>query len=189
MFVVKNRKPKNIHEGGAEISALTKLVGVCAWAGVSLLSVWGSTAQAAEMLTADDASSWYAEGTIPVMVTLTDVSPVGATAEDIIYVSIQTRDIYRSLKGHGGIIRKLTPGTMQATFYVAEPGDYAVSVWHDRDNDMRFSMDESYNVLDSWGASGTPPENKAPTFDDVKVTIPNMGTSVTIDMINPVTPF
>ena len=28
----------------------------------------------------------------------------------------------------------------------------------------------------------------SPTFDDVKISIPNMGTSVTIDMINPTTP-
>jgi len=94
---------------------LTRLVGVCAWAGLALMSVWGTTAQADE--------SWYAPGTIPVTVTLTDVQPAGATADDVIYVSIQTRETFRSMKGHGGIIKALTPGTMEATFKVAEPGD------------------------------------------------------------------
>jgi len=91
------------------------------------------------------------------------------------------------MKGHGGTIKALTPGTMQATFKVAEPGDYAVSVWHDRDNDMRFSMDAEYKITDGWGASGTPPINRMPQFDDVKISIPNMGTSLEIEMINPTT--
>lgn len=165
-------------------AATARLVGVCAWGAIAILSVWGSVSHA------DDAASWYQKGDIPVTVTLTNVSPVGATtegmmAEDKIYVSIQTEDTYRSLKGHGGILTTLTPGTMEATFYVAEPGDYAVSVWHDRDNDMRFSMDENYNIQDGWGASGTPPVNAAPTFNDVKIDVPNIGTSLTVPMRNP----
>lgn len=186
MFV-SSKKSEMTETVETQAGALSQLVGVCAWAGIALLSVWGSASHAAEPSNTD-ATAWYQEGTIPVTVTLTDVSPVSAIAEDVIYVSIQTRETYRSLKGHGGILRTLTPGTMEATFYVAEPGDYAVSVWHDRDNDMRFSMDENYAILDGWGASGTPPTNDMPTFDDVKLAIPNMGTSVTIDMINPVTP-
>jgi len=159
---------------------LTKLVGVCTWAGLALMSVGGTSAHANE-------TSWYESGTIPVTVTLTDVQPAGATADDVIYVSIQTRETFRSMKGHGGTIKALTPGTMQATFKVAEPGDYAVSVWHDRDNDMRFSMDAEYKITDGWGASGTPPINRMPQFDDVKISIPNMGTSLEIEMINPTT--
>jgi hypothetical protein len=181
MFVYSKNETETVE---AKANALTKLVGVCAWAGISLLAVWGSASHAIEPA-AEDSTAWYQPGTIPVAVTLTDVSPVSAIAEDMIYVSIQTRETYRSLKGHGGILRTLTPGTMQATFHVAEPGEYAVSVWHDRDNDMRFSMDEKYNILDGWGASGTPPTDRMPGFDDVKITVPNMGTSVTVDMINP----
>ena len=86
------------------------------------------------------------------------------------------------------MIPKARTGEMTETYMVSEPGEYSVSVWHDRDNDGRFSMSDTYQVLDSWGASGTPPEGKEPTFDDVKITVPPMGTSVEIDMINPVTP-
>ncbi|MEP3653982.1 MAG: DUF2141 domain-containing protein [Litorimonas sp.] len=147
----------------------------------SLLLVSAMTSFAA------DAPGWKKTGDIPVTVTLTDVLPEGA-AGGTIYVSIQTREDYQSMKGFGGIIQKAELGEMTAKFTVDEPGEYSVSVWHDRDDDGRFSMDASYNVLDSWGASGTPPKGKAPTFDDVKMTVPSMGTSVTIDMINPVTP-
>ena len=136
---------------------------------------------------AADAPGWKKTGDIPVTVTLTDVLPEGAQGGTI-YVSIQTREDYRSMKGFGGIIQKAELGEMTAVYHVDEPGEYSVSIWHDRDDDGRFSMTETYEVLDSWGASGTPPENKSPTFDDVKITIPSMGTAVQIDMINPVTP-
>lgn len=149
--------------------------------GTSLLLVSAMTSIAA------DAPGWKKTGDIPVTVTLTDVVPEGA-AGGTIYVSIQTRKDYRSMKGFGGIIQKAKAGEMTATFNVDEPGEYSISIWHDRDDDGRFSMTETYEILDSWGASGTPPEGKEPTFDDVKMTIPSMGTSVSIDMINPVTP-
>lgn len=137
---------------------------------------------------AADAPGWKkTDGTIPVTVNLTDVLPEGASGGTI-YVSIQTRENYRSMKGFGGIIQSAEAGDMTRTFMVDEPGEYSVSIWHDRDDDGRFSMTETYEVLDSWGASGTPPEKASPTFDDVKVMIPSMGTSVTIDMINPVSP-
>ena len=149
--------------------------------GGSLLLVSAMTSFAA------DAPGWKKTGDIPITVTLTDVLPEGVQGGTI-YVSIQTREDYRSMKGFGGIIQKAELGDMTATFHVDAAGDYSVSVWHDRDDDGRFSMDASYNILDSWGASGTPPENREPTFDDVKVAIPNMGTGLTIDMINPRTP-
>lgn len=136
---------------------------------------------------AADAPAWKKTGDIPVTVTLTDVLPEGVSGGTI-YVSIQTRKDYRSMKGFGGIIQKAELGEMTATYHVDEPGEYSVSIWHDRDDDGRFSMDASYNVLDSWGASGTPPENKSPSFDDVKIAVPSMGTAIEIDMVNPTSP-
>ena len=158
-----------------------KTIGSVAIAG-SLLLVSAMTSFAA------DAPAWkITEGAIPVAVTLTDVMPEGVEGGPI-YVSIQTRENYRSLKGFGGVFKKAEAGEMHQTFTVDEPGEYSVSVWHDRDDDGRFSMSDTYEVLDSWGASGTLPEGKEPTFDDVKITVPPMGTAVEIDMINPVMP-
>ena len=168
MFV-RNEKPKF----GAALKA--------AVLGGSLLLVSAMTSFAA------DAPGWKKTGDIPVTVTLTDVLPEGLQGGTI-YVSIQTREDYRSMKGFGGIIQKAELGDMTATFHVDEPGDYSVSIWHDRDDDGRFSMDGSYKILDSWGASGTPPKDREPSFDDVKVAIPSMGTDLSIDMINPTTP-
>lgn len=158
----------------------TKTLAIAALAGSALL-VSAMTSFAA------DVPGWKKTGDIPLKVTLTDVLPEGA-AGGTIYVSIQTRDDYQSMKGFGGIIQKAERGEMTATYNVDEPGEYSVSIWHDRDDDGRFSMSDTYQILDSWGASGTPPTGRAPTFDDVKMTVPSMGTSVTIDMINPTTP-
>lgn len=131
---------------------------------------------------AADAPSWKVkDGTIPVTVTLQGITETKGP----IYVSIQTRENYRSMKGHGGIISEATLGDMTATFNVTEPGEYSVSVWHDLDDDGRFSMTETYKVLDGWGASGTPPENQSPTFDDVKVKVESFGATVPVAMKYP----
>jgi uncharacterized protein (DUF2141 family) len=147
----------------------------------SILLVGATTGFAA------DAPAWKKTGDIPVTVKLTDVLPEGVSGGTI-YVSIQTRQDYRSMKGFGGVIKHAEAGDMTRTYHVDEPGEYSVSIWHDRDDDGRFSMTETYQVLDSWGASGTPPENASPTFDDVKVSVPSMGTTLSIDMINPTSP-
>lgn len=120
-------------------------------------------------------------GTIPVTVTLDNVT----RTEGPIYISIQTRENYRSMKGFGGIIKQAKSGQMTATFNVDEPGEYSVSVWHDLDDDGRFSMTESFEVLDGWGASGTPPKNQSPTFDDVKVKVESFGAVVPVTMKYP----
>lgn len=160
---------------------LTQLVGVCAWAGIALMSVWATTASATEA-----GSDWKKlPGTIPVTLTINNVDPAAA-GNDPVYVSIQTRDEFRSLKGAGGVASAAKVGSMTETFHVSEPGDYAVSVWHDRDGDGRFSMSEDYTVIyDSYGASGNPPTDDMPSFDDVKISVPNIGTSLTVELRNP----
>lgn len=131
---------------------------------------------------AADAPDWKsAEGTIPVTVELSGIT----VTEGPIYVSIQKRDQYMGMKGHGGIIKMATPGHMTAVYKVAEPGDYAVSVWHDTNDDGIFSMDENYRILDGYGSSGTPPADSRPTFDDVKITVESFGSTVTVPMNYP----
>lgn len=163
------------------VSNLTKTLGVVSSA--LFISLVGATTGFADE---NSHSDWdIRSGNIPVTVKITNIDPA-PEGSDPIYVSIQTEEQYRSLKGAGGITPYAKTGNMEATFMVAEPGDYAVSVWHDRDGDGRFSMSDDYTlILDSYGSSGQTPENAMPTFDDVKVAVPNMGTSLTVEMINP----
>ncbi len=124
-------------------------------------------------------------GNVPVTVTITNLDPAPEGA-DPVYVSIQTEGEFQSMKGAGGITPHAKTGSMTATFLVKEPGEYAVSVWHDRDGDARFSMSEDYTqIFDSYGSSGQPPADGMPKFEDVKFSVPNHGTSLTVDMINP----
>jgi len=118
---------------------------------------------------------------IPVTVNLTGVQ----ISDGPIYISVQKRDQYRGMKGHGTILKTITPGNMTATVNVDEPGDYSVSVWHDMDNDTVFDMDETYTPNEGWGASGTVPTDRMPTFDDVKVNVETYGTELTIPVIYP----
>jgi len=153
---------------------------------VKTLKTAGATAciltlSAASAIAADIPEWKGVNGTIPVTVELSGIT----VTDGPIYVSIQKREHYMGMKGHGGIIKMATPGHMTAVYKVAEPGDYAVSVWHDINDDGVFSMDENYRILDGYGSSGTPPSDKRPTFDDVKITVESFGASVTIPMKYP----
>jgi len=131
---------------------------------------------------AADANDIYEAGTIPVTVNLLGVE----VADGPIYISVQKREQYRGMAGHGTIIKLATPGNMTATVKVAEPGEYSVSVWHDMDDNRVFGMDEkTYRPTEGWGASGNVPTDRMPTFDDVKITVESFGTTVDVPMIYP----
>ena len=131
---------------------------------------------------ASDNQGWsYKAGTIPLTVNLSSVQ----SAAGPIYISVQKRGEYMGMKGHGAILKTTTNGDMTATVKVAEPGDYAVSVWHDMDDDTVFDMSESYMPLEGWGASGTVPKTRAPKFEDVKISIPQSGRDVAIALTYP----
>ncbi|MEE4245352.1 MAG: DUF2141 domain-containing protein, partial [Kangiellaceae bacterium] len=63
-----------------------------------------------------------------------------------------------------------------------EPGIYAVSIWHDLDEDGKFSRGKDYWPTDGWGSSGNPPSGKAPSFDDMKVEVTSDGQLIPITM-------
>lgn len=121
------------------------------------------------------------EANIPVEVNLTGVQ----IADGPIYISVQKRDQYMGMKGHGAVLKNVTPGNMTATVNVSEPGDYSISVWHDMDDDTVFDMDETYRPAEGWGASGSVPTDRMPSFDDVKISVESFGTAVTIPVKYP----
>lgn len=142
----------------------------------TLLAISAAGATAAEL------PAWKgSNGTIPVSVTLDDVKSTSGP----IYISIQKRAEYMGMKGHGGILQEATLGKMQATFNVNQPGDYAVSIWHDLNDDGIFSMSETYKILDGWGNSAASEIEGRPTFDDVKISVPAYGADVTVKMKYP----
>lgn len=140
---------------------------------ITPIAVFGATNAATNMDTIEE--------TIPVQVTLSGIQ----MSSGPLYISVQTRSQYRGIKGHGAVITDVTPGEMTATVSIDKSGEYAVSVWHDLDNDGVFSMTDSYQILDGWGGSGNVPTDRAPTFDDVRVTIGGGGASIPVAIIYP----
>ena len=118
---------------------------------------------------------------VPVTVDLTGVE----ARPGALYISIQTEDEFQGIRGAGGIIEVVNPGMAEVTYRVAEPGTYAVSLWHDLDNDGVFSMSETYQVLDGWGGSGEVDATKRPGFADVAVEVPAYGATVPVTMFYP----
>lgn len=153
---------------------VTTLKTIGAVALISVLSAAGATA-------ADAANGIYEAGTIPLTVNLSGVK----IAEGPIYISVQKREQYMGMKGHGTILKTVTPGNMTAIVKVSKPGEYSVSVWHDMDDDTIFDMDETYRPAEGWGASGNVPTDRMPKFDDVKIKVESFGKTIAVPMIYP----
>lgn len=153
---------------------------------VSTLKTLGAAAlisslSAASAIAAETNADIYEVGTIPVTVNLSGVE----IADGPIYISVQKREQYRGMAGHGAILKLATPGNMTATVNVAEPGDYSVSVWHDMNDDKVFGLDKTYRPTEGWGASGNVPTTRMPTFDDVKINVESFGATVSVPLIYP----
>ena len=121
------------------------------------------------------------EPTIPVTVDLSQVE----AREGPLYISIQKEDEYMGMRGFGGIIKVVTDNAAAVTYKVDVPGRYAVSLWHDLNDDTIFSMTDDYEILDGWGGSGTIDPGRRPKFDDVAVDVPAFGTEVAVTMFYP----
>lgn len=102
-----------------------------------------------------------------------------------LYISVQKQEDYMTDGYTDGAIIP-TPAAATITQILSVPaGDYAVSLWHDLDKDGAFTRAADYHPLDGWGSSGTMPTTRPPVFDDVKVTVPEGGLSLRINMVYP----
>jgi len=98
-----------------------------------------------------------------------------------LYLSIQSKEDYRSQRAAASLIVKSQTGKPIDKTFKVPSGDYAISVWHDLDKDNSFSMNEKWEPLDGWASSG--PELKGdPTFDEVKLNIVQNGQVAELSM-------
>lgn len=116
-----------------------------------------------------------------VTVTLTGVQPQGGQ----MLVSLQTRDQFMKPAGAAGAMGPAETGTQVLTVKDVAPGDYAVMVMHDADNNWTMNMGPDHKPAEGWGMSGHAPDNRKPTFDDVKFTVPADGGAVTVALVYP----
>ena len=113
------------------------------------------------------------------------------TAENVearggtLYVGVQTEDQFMQWDGIAGDkIEAPTAGSHTMSFDLPA-GDYAVSVWHDLDGDGEFDRTETGMPLDGWAMINGAKLRGAPTFDAVKISVPETGASASESVIYP----
>lgn len=64
-------------------------------------------------------------------------------SEGNLYLSVQSKEDYQQRRGAAGGVYKVESAGTQTYSLAVPAGVYAVSIWHDTDNDGKFSMDEN----------------------------------------------
>lgn len=113
-----------------------------------------------------------------VTINLTGVQARGG----LLLVSLQTRDQYRQPAGFGEIVRNPEAGTVSLTFHDVPAGDYALSVLHDENGDFQMQSAANGLPMEGWASSHGAELRSDPTFDLVKVSIPEAGATLTEPM-------
>ncbi|WP_338518952.1 DUF2141 domain-containing protein [Alteromonas gracilis] len=99
-----------------------------------------------------------------------------------LYISVQDANQFRTDEGAGGTILRSQENENMTVELNVEPGIYAVSIWHDLDEDGKFSRGKDYWPTDGWGSSNNPQTGKAPSFDDMKIEVTHDGQVIPITM-------
>ena len=116
-----------------------------------------------------------------VTVTLTGVEARGG----VLLAALQTEGQFMQAAGaYGERIVDPAAGVVRVTFRNVAPGDYALMVLHDEDGDGRMTMDGSMPA-EGWAMVNGDSLRAAPTFDDVKFSVPAAGVALTVPMAYP----
>ncbi len=111
-------------------------------------------------------------------VELSGVQPRGG----VLYVSVQTESEFMQNSGTAGSrIENPEPGR-HVFEYDVPAGRYAVSIWHDDDNDGVFDMNEYGLPADGWAMHRGMQLRGAPTFQDISLDVGPGGATVSESM-------
>jgi uncharacterized protein (DUF2141 family) len=98
----------------------------------------------------------------------------GLRSGGTLYVQLQTRAQFMGADRAGGkIVHVAQAGSLSVDLGEVAPGDYAVSVWHDDNDNRRFDMDaQGGGPLDGWAiANGAEAGAGPPDFDRAKIAV------------------
>ncbi len=137
----------------------------------------GLLALSAVVLATSTASAGELHATLDV--TLTGLQP----SDGKLFLSVQKEADFMQQRGTAGGVYEIDVASDQSYSYSVPVGDYAISIWHDTDNDGKFSMDENWIPTDGWGMSGSSSADKEPAFGDVKINVGFEGAAVNIPMV------
>ena len=104
----------------------------------------------------------------------------GLRAGGTLYVQAQTREQFLGeARAAGERIEMPRAGTLTVDLGALPPGDYAVTVWHDDNGNGRFDVDPaSGRPLDGLASLPVQDLRGPPSFDQVKITVPEAGVRV-----------
>ncbi|NBU27670.1 MAG: DUF2141 domain-containing protein [Caulobacteraceae bacterium] len=100
-------------------------------------------------------------------------------------VSLQGRDQFMKPTGAAGTFAPATGGTMVLAVKDVPPGDYAVTILHDEDSSWSMARKPDGRPAEGYAMSGKPTAGRAPTFDEVKITVPASGASLSLPIAYP----
>jgi len=114
------------------------------------------------------------------------VTVTGVQAKDgQMLVSLQTRDQFMKPAGAAGATGPAVAGDQVFVVHDVAPGDYAVMILHDADSNWTMDREANGKPAEGWGMSGHAPAGRAPTFDEVRITVPAAGGAVTVPLVYP----
>ncbi|MBV7255647.1 DUF2141 domain-containing protein [Pacificimonas sp. WHA3] len=100
-----------------------------------------------------------------------------------LYVSLQTQSQFMKDEGaYGVMIDSPAAGVSSPTVTGIAPGTYAITVWHDDNDNGEFDMGER-GPLDGWAMIGGTSMRAEPTFAQTSLTIGEADESVSVVMI------
>lgn len=97
----------------------------------------------------------------------------GLRAGGTAYVQVQTRAQFLGPDRIAGqVVRVAAAGTLSIDLGEVAPGDYAVTVWHDDNDNHQFDMNPQGGApLDGWAIANEGAAVGPPDFDRAKVTV------------------
>lgn len=112
------------------------------------------------------------------------VDLTGVRAGGTLYVQLQTRDQFLGQdRAVGKLVRVPQAGALRVELPDVPPGDYAVSVWHDQNDNRRMEIDPSQGqVVDGWAMLNGAAIRARPEFDQVKLSVPAAGAQVPLEL-------
>ncbi len=103
-----------------------------------------------------------------------------------LYVALQKQsEFMRERASYGQVVASVEAGDKQIIFKDVAPGDYSVSVWHDIDEDGKFSTAPNGTPLDGWSILNAQMLQGPPHWDQVKFTVPAAGKALDLAMVYP----
>ncbi len=117
-----------------------------------------------------------------VQVTLTGVRPSGGH----ILAALQTRGQFMKREAAAGVVLPgASKGDVRFSLKGVTPGDYALSVLQDADDDKDMTFSPDGQPREGWTMVNAAAVHAKPTFDQVRVHVPAGGASLTLPMVYP----